>query len=288
MTKQKEYHILSLSGGKDSTALAFFIKDNMPEIHEKIEYVFCDTEHELPETYDYLNKIEIFLGKSITRLAPYKGFEYLMQTYGYLPSPIKRWCTVELKTKPFRKYIYDKFSLSNNDVVCLYIGIRADEPRRIAYNKYGDNCIQEVYPFVDNGITHQDVMGILNHSGLGLPDYYKWSKRSGCYFCPYQSKITWINLYEHHPDLFFKAKTFEDKRNENSNYKKVGWNLDMLLEDMIKSENIQKIKADDEKRKLRQQNKLTSSQPKKLINMYHTETLFEEDECENACLLCHL
>ena len=54
----KEYHILSLSGGKDSTALAFFMKEYKPEIFEKIELVFCDTECELPETYDYLNKIE--------------------------------------------------------------------------------------------------------------------------------------------------------------------------------------------------------------------------------------
>lgn len=61
----KEYHILSLSGGKDSTALAFFMKENMPEIFEKTELVFCDTECELPETYDYLNKVEVFLGKKI-------------------------------------------------------------------------------------------------------------------------------------------------------------------------------------------------------------------------------
>ena len=63
-----EYHILSLSGGKDSTALAFFMKENMPEVFEKLELVFCDTECELPELYDYLNKIEIFLGKKIILL----------------------------------------------------------------------------------------------------------------------------------------------------------------------------------------------------------------------------
>ena len=101
----KEYHILSLSGGKDSTALAFFMKENMPEIFEKTELVFCDTECELPETYDYLNKIEIFLDKKITWLRPEKSFDHLMTTAGYLPSPIKRWCTVELKTKPFKNFI---------------------------------------------------------------------------------------------------------------------------------------------------------------------------------------
>jgi 3'-phosphoadenosine 5'-phosphosulfate sulfotransferase (PAPS reductase)/FAD synthetase len=47
-------HILSLSGGKDSTALALYMRDRVPQM----EYVFCDTGEELAETYDYLLKIE--------------------------------------------------------------------------------------------------------------------------------------------------------------------------------------------------------------------------------------
>ena len=92
-----EYHVLSLSGGKDSTALAFYIRDNMPEIHEQIEYVFCDTECELPEIYDYLDKIEVFLDKPIKRLKPYKSFDHLLEYLKFLPSVKHRWCTVMLK-----------------------------------------------------------------------------------------------------------------------------------------------------------------------------------------------
>ena len=44
-------HILALSGGKDSSALAVFMKDKVPDM----EYVFCDTGDELYETYDYLD-----------------------------------------------------------------------------------------------------------------------------------------------------------------------------------------------------------------------------------------
>ena len=139
-----EYHILSLSGGKDSTALAFFMKDNMPEIFEKTELVFCDTECELPETYDYLNKIEIFLNKKITWLKPEKSFEHIMATGSFLPSPIKRWCTVELKAKPFEKYIKQK----EDGKTFLYIGIRADELFRAKYNKYKNEKIIEIYKSV--------------------------------------------------------------------------------------------------------------------------------------------
>ena len=72
----KEYHILSLSGGKDSTALAFFMKENMPEIFEKTELVFYDTGCDLPETYDYLNKIEVFLRKKIVRVKQSSPFAF--------------------------------------------------------------------------------------------------------------------------------------------------------------------------------------------------------------------
>ncbi len=232
-----EYHILSLSGGKDSTALAFFMKENMPEIFEKLELVFCDTECELPETYDYLNKIEVFLNKKIIQIKPEKSFEHLMTMSGYLPSPIKRWCTVELKTKPFLNFINNK----KDGIIYLYIGIRTDEIFRAKYNKYNNSKIKEVYPFVDNGLIKIDIEDILKKTGINFPKYYEWSNRSGCYFCPFQTKKNWINLYKNHPDLFYKAKSYEDERNKNPNFENIGWNLDMTLDEMIKPENMKKI-----------------------------------------------
>ena len=232
-----EYHILSLSGGKDSTALAFFMKENMPEIFEKLELVFCDTECELPETYDYLNKIEMFLNKKIIRLKPIKNFEHIMTTSGYLPSPIRRWCTIELKTKPFENFIKSM----RDGIVYLYIGIRADELFRAKKGKYKNEKLREVYPFVDFGLIKNDIENILKVTGINLPKYYEWSNRSGCYFCPFQTKKNWLSLYKNHPDLFFKAKSYEDERNKNPFFEKVGWNLDMTLEEMIKPENMKKI-----------------------------------------------
>ncbi|MFI3301529.1 MAG: phosphoadenosine phosphosulfate reductase family protein [Candidatus Gastranaerophilales bacterium] len=250
LTHSKTHHILSLSGGKDSTALAFFMKENNPEIFEQMELVFCDTECELPEIYEYLNKIEVFLNKKITRLKPERSFDHLMAIYKYFPSPIKRWCTVELKAKPFEKYISNFLKQNSGNIIKLYIGIRADELRRAKYNKYNNIRIQEIYPFVDNFLNHNDIMEVLNKSGIGLPDYYKWATRSGCYFCPYQSKLTWLNLQKHHPDLFYKAKKYEDIKNlaNKQNFKKVGFNLDMTLEEMILPENKKQIIEDFERK----------------------------------------
>lgn len=273
------HHVLSLSGGKDSTALAFYIRDHMPEIHKKIEYIFCDTECELPETYEYLDKIEVFLDKKITRLKPYQSFEHLLDIYGFLPSHYRRWCTVELKTKPFRKYINDKF-VKKGCIVNMYIGIRSDESQRASADKSEGEFIKAIFPFVESGFNEKDIHNILEQNGIGLPDYYSWSKRSGCYFCFFQSKNTWLNLNETHPDLFKKAKAFEDKRNEDTSYKKVSWNPDMTLEDMIKPKNIKKIRENYEKIKERRLKKKQGLESNSLFDM--------DDEIQDACLMCHI
>ena len=248
MKNKKEYHILSLSGGKDSTALAFFMKENMPEIFEKLELVFSDTECDLPETYDYLNKIEIFLGKKIRIIRAEKNFEHLIQIYKNLPAPHRRWCTVEMKTKPFSKYLH---SLNAAAVKNLYVGIRADEAHRAKPEDYQGNNIKQLYPFIEYSINKQDVGEILKKSGIGLPAYYSWSGRSGCYFCFYQPKISWLRLHEKHPDLFKKAMEYEIDDGVN----KIGWNMDMLLRELILPQNIEKIKTSYLKNSSKKQNK---------------------------------
>ena len=118
----KPRHILSLSGGKDSTALALYMRDIVPDM----EYVFCDTGEELQETYEYLDRIEANLDKPITRLNPERPFNHYLDVYrGVLPDPRTRWCTRMLKLKPFEQHVGD-------DQVRLYVGLRADEPHRAA------------------------------------------------------------------------------------------------------------------------------------------------------------
>ena len=230
---EKEYHILSLSGGKDSTALAFFMKENMPKIFEKLELVFCDTECDLPETYDYLNKIEVFIGKKITRIKPLYNFEQLFNIYGILPSAMKRWCTVEMKTKTFRQFLQDKIKSGNK--IFVYIGIRADESSRVN-NSQDNEIIKQKYPFVEYNIIKEDVCTILENYGIGFPEYYKWRSRSGCYFCFFQKKIEWLNLKEYHPNLFKKALEFEEQGNIQRG-KLFTWCQDISLKELIEKEN---------------------------------------------------
>ena len=157
-------HVVMLSGGKDSTALALYLRDRHPE--RRFEYVFCDTHKELPETYEYLARIEACLEQPIERLSSRhgeRGFDHYLKIYGdFLPSPKQRWCTRQLKIEPFERHV-------GNDPTLLYVGLRADE-RRSGYISTKEN-IRAVFPFKEDGIDKAAVMRILDESGVGLPSY---------------------------------------------------------------------------------------------------------------------
>jgi len=196
----KTRHVLGISGGKDSAALAIYMRDNYPDIHEKIEYFFTDTGAELDEVYDFLDQLEGYLGKKIERLTQERGFEHFLTLHNdYLPSPRQRWCTLMMKIKPFEAFVKD-------DPVVTYVGIRADENRE-GYISHKET-IQAVFPFIDDGLIRDDIFQILEDS-VGIPKYYEWRSRSGCYFCFFQRQDEWLGLKRRHPDLFEKAKKIE-------------------------------------------------------------------------------
>jgi hypothetical protein len=199
-SEKKVRHICGVSGGKDSSAMAVYMRERVPEM----EYFFCDTGAELPETYQYLDKLEVTLGKPIARLNSKKGFDHYFELYrGTLPSPNMRWCTKKMKIEPIEEWV-------GQDEVISYVAIRADESNRKGYVSTKPN-IEARFPFIEDGIDHAGVLSILENAGIGLPEYYSWRTRSGCYFCFYQRKSEWVGLAEKHPDLFEKAVAIEKK-----------------------------------------------------------------------------
>lgn len=193
-------HICGISGGKDSSALAVYLRYTVSDM----EYFFCDTGAELPETYEYLTRLEVILGQPIVRLNSSRGFDHWFEVFrGALPSPQMRWCTKHMKIKPIEEWIGDAPAVS-------YVAIRADESNRKGYISTKPN-IETRFPFVENGIDHDGVMKILDDAGIGLPAYYEWRTRSGCYFCFYQRKAEWVGLADRHPELFERAVAIEQK-----------------------------------------------------------------------------
>lgn len=270
-TTQPVRHILSLSGGKDSTALAIYLHNRIPNL----EYVFCDTGEELPETYEYLDILEAFLGKQVTRLNPDRPFEHYLQIYrGVLPDARTRWCTRKLKIEPFERFIGDEPCIN-------YIGIRADELHRKGYISTKPN-ITAKYPFIEDGIRKEDVIRILNESGLGLPAYYEWRSRSGCYFCFFQQRVEWVGLLENHPDLYARAMQYE-KNKETETGEQYTWSQRESLRELQRPERIKQIYAENEQRKAQRDKSPKVNQT--LMDVLGGDT---DDEGDSGCLVCHL
>jgi 3'-phosphoadenosine 5'-phosphosulfate sulfotransferase (PAPS reductase)/FAD synthetase len=180
---KKVRHVLGISGGKDSAALAIYMRDNYPELD--IEYYTADTGEELGETYELVKRLEGYLGKPIVRLTHSKDtenhglgpFELLYKSkFKYLPSSQSRWCTQYLKLRPFEDFI-------GTDPVISYVGIRGDEDREGYISKKSN--IQSIFPFRKN-IWSEDViakalaneqipiiLGIINASKIAVDEEFQ-------------------------------------------------------------------------------------------------------------------
>lgn len=269
----KTRHVLGISGGKDSSALAIYMRDRVPDM----EYFFCDTGAELPETYEYLNRLEAALGKPIARLNSTRDFDHWLEVYqGTLPSPQMRWCTKNLKIKPLEAWVGD-------DDVISYVAIRADE-NRLGYVSTKPN-ITAVFPFREDGIDRAGVDRILDEAGIGLPAYYEWRTRSGCYFCFFQRKHEWVGLKDRHPELFEKAIQYEQKVNyERTAMKgrKYTWSQGESLEELI--DRREDIEAKHRAALERAARRVKPNRPLlEILSDAH-----DEDDDQIGCAVCHL
>jgi 3'-phosphoadenosine 5'-phosphosulfate sulfotransferase (PAPS reductase)/FAD synthetase len=273
-----EKHVLGLSGGKDSAALAIYMRQNYPEL--EIDYFFTDTGKELPEVYEFLGKLEGFLGKPILRLNPNRDFDYWLKQYNnFLPSAQTRWCTRQLKLKPFEDWI--KPFLAEGTIVHSYVAIRADEPYREGYNAKQDNL--EIHlPFKDDGIDKLSVAEILEGSGLGWPKYYEWRSRSGCTFCFYQQKIEWVRLKERHPEAFEEAKAYEKDALENGS--PFTWSQGESLDELTEPERIRQIKDDYERRLLKAKAKKRQNPLRPDAELIDIDDVYGQPK---FCVACH-
>ena len=277
-------HILGLSGGKDSAALAVHMNKKYPDLD--IEYFFTDTGYELKETYDFLNKLKTRLDKPIHYINPRNSFDYFLKKYNnFLPSPTARWCTIEMKLKSMEAWL--KPALDAGQEIITYVGIRYDERGRIGY-KPTNNLIKAKFPFIEDCIDKEGVMEILDSSGLGLPDYYKWRSRSGCTFCFFQRRSEWIGLMENNPSAWEHAKSLEKQATDNASA--FTWIKDMPLTELEKPEVIAKVKEQHkqqlEKLKLKKDKQMQNNPFLKGEDIDVEENL-ALDDVSSSCLICH-
>ncbi|WP_127143118.1 phosphoadenosine phosphosulfate reductase family protein [Pelagibacterium montanilacus] len=274
-------HVLGLSGGRDSAALAVFMRQTYPDL--PIEYFFTDTGKELPEVYEFLGRLEGFLGRPIAYLNPDRDFDFWLKEYGnFLPSPRTRWCTRQLKLRPFEKWV--KSDLDAGIEIISYVAIRADEPARTGMLATHPN-LKITLPLREHGLDKAAVVELLESSGLGLPTYYDWRSRSGCTFCFYQQKIEWVRLKRTHPEAFEEAKAYEKTALEHGS--PFTWSDRESLSELEQPKRIKQIEEDYERRLARAKARRPKNPLRANLSEVEIDEAYGTAEVAASCVICH-
>ncbi|OLP04633.1 phosphoadenosine phosphosulfate reductase family protein [Rhodoferax antarcticus] len=193
-------HVIPVSGGADSSALALYMHDTFPD--RKFIHFFSDTGAEESSTYEYLDLIEQKIGAKIERIKPEKDLFQLIDSFsGYLPSSQSRYCTRILKLNSFR----DWMKKYENQNMIMYVGIRADEATRVAFSVEG---VETVMPFKEMGWGRDKVFSFLSQRA-GIPSQYQTRTRSGCSICPFVRRQETVGLLQRKPDEFKRGMALE-------------------------------------------------------------------------------
>jgi 3'-phosphoadenosine 5'-phosphosulfate sulfotransferase (PAPS reductase)/FAD synthetase len=199
-------NIVSLSGGKDSTAMLLMMLEKGIPV-DRVIYV--DTTKEFPEMYEHIEKVQSMIeplrierveinfdywfGEHVKTKGKRKG----KKGYGF-PDFRNRWCTA-LKRQALKKLI-PRESIQ-------FHGIAFDEKERIQNNK-GRNIR---YPLVEWQITEKEALEYCYSKGLDWGGLYEKFTRVSCWCCPL-SRIGELRvLYNDFPELWKELKKMDKK-----------------------------------------------------------------------------
>lgn len=204
-----EKYVVSLSGGKDSTAMLLRL---MEEKRPVDLILFCDTGLEFPQMYEHLTRLEAYIGRPIIRLKAEHDFEYYflhytpkrknpaLEQYSGMSwaGPRNRWCTGILKTRVVDAYLKE---LRKDHTVIEYVGIAADEPKRIK---------DKTYPLAEWDMTEKDCLAYCYERGFDWGGLYEIFHRVSCWCCPLQSLDELRKLHRYFPDLWRQLEKWDD------------------------------------------------------------------------------
>ena len=201
-------HIVSFSGGKDSTAMLIMMLEKKMQVDE---IIFCDTGKEFPQMYEHIRQVERYIGREVTVLKWKYSFDYMLSEYankkgknigrkgkGWPDSKI-RWCTGFLKRDVLKQYFKGR-------EIIQYHGIAYDEPKRI-----GKNGTNIRYPLYDWGITEKQALAYCYNLGFTWGGLYEIFDRVSCWCCPLQPLRELENLYTYFPELWAELIEMDKK-----------------------------------------------------------------------------
>lgn len=237
-------HIACCSFGKDSLAQIVVAKEHGEPIDVVIysEVMFTDEiSGEFPEHRDFIYNVaipklkELYGLDTIVLRSPQTMWDDFHttrvrgSTMGLLRGfPIPGLCTInrDCKIPPIKKYL-----AAQNEEVIQYVGIAADEPKRLARLE-GTNKVSLLAKY---GVTEQQAFDICKRVGL-LSPIYSITGRNGCFFCPNASEKELKHLYFNHPEIWELLRGLQSTPNTSRNCftrTKTVFDYEQIFEDTI-------------------------------------------------------
>ncbi len=193
-------NIVSFGAGQNSTAMIIMMKNNGIKIDE---IIYSETGNEMPQTYIFLKEFKKWCLKNNLKFVEVKSELGSVKSYyeekKIIPYRMFRSCTDKFKVRPINKYLKEKYK---DQEITIFMGIANDEVKR-AEKMINKKKIQYKFPLIEKKIDREGCIKIIKEEGLSIP------VKSGCYFCPFQSKKEWVKLYKKYPDLFEETILFE-------------------------------------------------------------------------------
>lgn len=289
----KQYHVLNLGAGVQSTAL--YLLSREPDSKLKFDIaIFADTGEEPQAVYDHLRYLQSLgdppiwvrsagklgddlikgrnsRGQRFASIPAFTAEDHLVRpgSCGNRPQPapkygmVRRQCTSEYKIAVVEKAIRRELvglkprqRMPKDVLVFQYLGITTDEARRAEKTKRRFEKLKwavPVFPFIDMGWSRQ---GCIKWLEGRLPHAVP---RSACVFCPYKTNKEWLHLKE--TDA-------------------AGWARAVEIDNALRQE------GNVVNRKMEQKLYLhRSCIPLELVDLGKTHTLFRplENECQGMC-----
>lgn len=186
-------HVVALSGGKDSTAMALRLAEVEPRDYV---YVCTPTGNEPPEMFSHWKHLAELLGKPLT---PIVGgtLESIITDQQAIPNWRMRFCTRMLKIEPFAAW------LMQHQPATAYVGLRADEAEREGGDYLDVPNVTMRYPMREWGWKIGDVLRYLDERGVSIPT------RTDCQLCFFQRLTEWHALWRDQPEAWANGEQIE-------------------------------------------------------------------------------